>query len=64
MAPGGVFIRGKGEQVLVHHCLGCGLERHNRVAADDDFVAVMRLPLLPGLPARREQQPVADASGQ
>ena len=46
MAPVGVFARPKGEQVLVHRCLGCGFERHNRIAADDDIVAVMRLPVV------------------
>jgi len=46
MAPIGVFARPNGEQVLVHGCLGCGFERHNRVAADDDAAAVMRLPVV------------------
>lgn len=46
MAPVGVFARPNGEQVLVHRCLGCGFERHNRVAGDDDVAAVMRLPLV------------------
>jgi hypothetical protein len=32
--------------VLVHRCLGCGFERHNRVAADDDAAEVMRLPVV------------------
>ena len=32
----GVFARPNGEQVLVHRCLGCGFERHNRIAGDDD----------------------------
>lgn len=54
MAPAGVFARRNGEQALVHRCLGCGFERHNRIAADDDIVAVMRLPLVaPRLAARR-----------
>lgn len=44
MAPLGAFIRGKGEHVIVHRCLGCGFERHCRVAADDDFEAVLALP--------------------
>jgi hypothetical protein len=43
MAPAGVFARPNGEQVLVHRCLGCGFERHCRVAADDDVAAIMRL---------------------
>ena len=46
MQPVGVFTRRSGEQVLVHRCLGCGIERHNRVAADDDSFTLMRLPLL------------------
>lgn len=46
MAPIGSFARPKGEQVIVHRCAGCGLERHNRVAADDDYVTLQRLPLI------------------
>jgi hypothetical protein len=46
MAPVGAFARAKGEQVIVHRCLACGLERHNRVAADDNVYVVMRLPVL------------------
>ncbi len=40
MAPVGAFARAKGEQAVVHRCLGCGFERHCRVAADDDFTLV------------------------
>jgi hypothetical protein len=47
MAPVGVFARPKGEQVVLHRCLGCGLERHNRVAADDNSLALLRLPPIP-----------------
>lgn len=47
MEPIGYFQRKNGEYVLVHHCLGCGLERINRVAADDYFDLVLSLPLLP-----------------
>jgi len=46
MAPVGAFARGKGELVIVHCCLTCGFERHNRIAADDDFDLVLRLPAL------------------
>jgi hypothetical protein len=68
MAPAGLFARPDGEQALVHRCLACGLERHNRVAADDNPLAVLRLPLLDARPHRsiagtaggREDQP-ADA---
>ena len=47
MAPVGVFSRPKGEQVILHRCNGCGLERHNRVAADDHPLALLRLPPVP-----------------
>lgn len=47
MAPVGVFARPSGEQVILHRCLGCGLERHNRIAADDNPLAVLRLPPVP-----------------
>ena len=44
MAPIGAFTRMKGEYVIVHQCLACGFERHNRIAADDDFALVLSLP--------------------
>jgi hypothetical protein len=48
MEPIGAFVRPKnGEHVLVHRCLGCGFERFNRIAADDDFERVLALPQLP-----------------
>lgn len=43
----GVAYRADGEQMLIHRCNGCGAERQNRIAADDDPAAVMRLPLAP-----------------
>jgi hypothetical protein len=46
MAPVAVFERPGGEQCVVHRCLGCGFERHNRVAADDDAMVLMRLPVV------------------
>jgi hypothetical protein len=46
MAPVGAFTRPKGEHVLVHRCLSCGFERHNRIAADDDFALVLTLPVV------------------
>ncbi len=46
MKPIGSFQRRKGEYVLVHRCLGCGIERFNRIAADDDFDLVLALPSL------------------
>lgn len=47
MAPVGFFVRRKGEYVVVHRCLSCGFERHNRIAADDDLDLLLRLPALP-----------------
>lgn len=46
MAPIAQFARPSGEAVIVHRCLGCGLERHNRVAADDSPPLLTRLPLV------------------
>ena len=46
MEPIGSFQRRKGEYVLVHRCSDCGLERFNRIAADDDFDLVLALPSL------------------
>lgn len=43
MRPVGTFCRGNGEQMLVHRCLGCGAERHCRVAADDNPITCLRL---------------------
>ena len=46
MDPIGGFQRRTGEFVLVHRCLECGLERFNRIAADDDFDLLLALPSL------------------
>lgn len=45
MAPVARFDRPNGEPVVVHHCLGCGVERHNRLAADDNTALLMGLSL-------------------
>ncbi|MDQ4099720.1 MAG: RNHCP domain-containing protein, partial [Chloroflexota bacterium] len=44
MAPVGVIQRRNGEQLILHRCLGCGQERPNRVAADDNPALLLRLP--------------------
>ena len=44
MAPIGRFQRAGGEYMLLHRCLDCGVERRNRIAADDDFDLVLSLP--------------------
>jgi hypothetical protein len=46
MEPIGLFHRTNGEQMLVHRCKGCEAERHNRIAADDNPLVAMRLPLI------------------
>ena len=46
MAPVARFERPNGEPVIVHRCLGCGFERHNRVAADDDWMLYESLPVV------------------
>jgi hypothetical protein len=58
MAPVGVFTRPKGEEVIVHQCLGCGFERYNRVAADDSEAGVAALPVVEPRhdPRGRQQQ--------
>ena len=47
MEPIGLATRRNGEQVIVHRCLGCEVERVCRVAADDHPLIIMRLPLVP-----------------
>jgi hypothetical protein len=53
MEPAGAFRRRNGEHVIVHRCLSCGFERYNRIAADDDFVLVLRLPAVEARGGRR-----------
>ena len=52
MQPVGSFQRPNGEYAIVHRCLGCGFERFNRIAADDDFELVVSLPEVPPLTSR------------
>lgn len=47
MEPTGVFSRRNGEFVLVHGCAKCGMERHNRVAGDDDAELLTKLSGIP-----------------
>ena len=49
----GVAFRPDGEQMVAHRCNGCGIERRNRVAADDNPIALLRLP--PMDPIGREE---------
>lgn len=60
MAPVARFARPNGEPVIVHRCLGCGLERHNRVAADDLGTLLTRLPLVPPRTGRQAERDATD----
>jgi len=60
MAPIGAFVRRNGEHAVVHRCLTCRFERYNRVAADDYFELVLRLPLVEPRTNRRREQPPAE----
>lgn len=46
MEPIGHFQRPNEEYIIVHRCLDCGVERFNRIAADDDFDLVLSLLVL------------------
>jgi hypothetical protein len=63
MAPVARFDRPDGEPVLVHRCLGCGFERHNRLAADDNILLLARLPLVAphsGRPSDQQDEAAGD----
>jgi hypothetical protein len=45
--------------MVVHRCNGCGIERQNRVAADDNPTALLRL--APVRPARRAESTEEEA---
>lgn len=47
MEPIAVAVRGDGEWVLVHRCLGCGDLRLNRTAGDDSPLLLFRLAVRP-----------------
>ena len=50
MAPAGLLVRRNGEQQIVHTCLGCGKVQPTRVAADDNPVLIMHIPLVGSIP--------------
>ena len=54
MAPVARFDRPGGEPVIIHRCFGCDLERHNRLAADDNIALLTRLPLVAPRLGRRD----------
>lgn len=46
MRPVGLHTRRNGEEVLIHECLGCGKRDPNRIAADDNPVLLLEIPLI------------------
>ena len=53
MKPVGLHTRRNGEEVLIHECLGCGKRDPNRIAADDNPVLLLEIPLIdPDDPSR------------
>jgi hypothetical protein len=47
MEPIAVTVRADGEWALVHRCAGCSAVRVNRIAGDDNPLALMRLAVRP-----------------
>jgi len=47
MEPIAITVRGDGEWVLIHRCLGCGEVHLNRTAADDQPLLLLRLAVRP-----------------
>ncbi len=42
----GKIYKKDGEEVLVHECVKCGFIRKNRIAGDDSWELVEKLPVL------------------
>lgn len=47
MEPISIATRSDGEWSIVHKCTGCGQLRANRIAGDDDELALLALALRP-----------------
>ncbi len=47
MQPVAIEVRRDGEWAIVHRCTGCGLLRTNRIAGDDQEMALLALALRP-----------------
>jgi hypothetical protein len=47
MEPVAIWVKRNGEWALVHRCQGCGELRGNRVAGDDNRIALVSLALRP-----------------
>jgi hypothetical protein len=47
MAPVAIEVRPDGEWALIHRCKGCGALKVNRIAGDDDELALLSLAIRP-----------------
>jgi hypothetical protein len=47
MEPVAICVRRDGEWTLVHRCAGCGTVHLNRIAGDDNPLALMQLAVRP-----------------
>lgn len=47
MGPIAVWIRHGGEWAIIHRCQGCGALRSNRIAGDDNELALLSLAVRP-----------------
>lgn len=47
MEPVAIEVRATGEWAIVHRCTGCGILRTNRIAGDDQELALLGLALRP-----------------
>ncbi len=47
MEPISVWVRSDGEWSIVHRCRHCGMIRVNRIAADDNALALMSMAAKP-----------------
>ena len=47
MEPISIAVRGSGEWVIIHRCLGCGELSSNRTAADDNPLLLVRTAIRP-----------------
>lgn len=46
MAPIGKMYKPDGEELVVHRCEKCGFTRKNRVAGDDSYARMEKLPIV------------------
>ncbi|MFC5814568.1 RNHCP domain-containing protein [Nonomuraea sp. NPDC050478] len=47
MAPVSVTVRDDGEWLIIHHCQSCGGLSANRIAGDDNALALVRIAMRP-----------------